>query len=306
MMVAKQSDLMESLISRSEVNAIKGIGPKNKQSQDDIFDIIGEKETLEIVDAVGKKVDPFVKNGQIEWDQIKDMSKGHLLMQKPVEQWSVRQLFMHFKNLFYHRYGCDIVDIGDLSAYEVIRKMREEFCKMTDKSRVTPVFIKKYMEWYVESFLDSSIAKKGGFKIHSIRTKASMLKFVRSYSEDLDKETAVTVISKPEPIVTKDIDAIYASNKITFLMNYGIVTGINWLVVKKGFSIEKSMKIVSDLLGDAKKEDKSVMAQILKSTFIYSPYPKSYEINGIKKLLDLVTNSDSGMVSFAETSKGYF
>jgi len=286
----KTNDGLENILVKSNKSAVQGIGPKTKRKQDSILDLFEEKD----LELVGSEK-PKKASKEIEWEEIKGLSRAASAMAKPVAEWTGVQLFLHLKKLYKDRYNQDL-SIGDRLGLQLVRAMREDIIKITGDVP-TPQNLKSYLEWFVANDLDALIAKNGDFYIRLIRNKPS----IRRYFKEVQKQNNVEdVIEHEEPI--EDMDSIFRASKANFIMKYGVVITLAWLVKKKGASLDKAKKIIIDVLGDIMKEGDSSFSKVAKTTKSLSPYPNSYKFECLDELLGIIKERN---IQFSESAKSY-
>jgi hypothetical protein len=297
MKTIEKPSAFESMLGKSEKNALLGIGPKTKQKQDDIFEIIDEPK-LEVVDKHGKVVDPTGSSGELEWNQIKYKKPRSYSMELPVEEWKPAYFFVHFKELYRAKYpGVEFTTTNQVGAI-TIKTLKEDF-KNLNGSEVSNSFIKNYIEWFVANELEKIIAKAGFFRPIHIRNKASVKRFLREYQEP--QSVAAIVIPNVE-VDFGSIDRTFNVDKISFLTNYGVVIAMAWLVNKKSLPVIKAKKIVADILLDARKEGESTLQKIVRSTKSLQPYPLSYNVEGLSEILAGIQETN---IQFTNTAKEF-
>jgi len=291
---------LESILTRSAKDTINGFSPFSKRTQDDVLDILGENK-LDIIDENGNSIDPNNQCGEIDWDSIKSPSKHINFMNKPLEEWGGKQLFLHLKYAVTKKYDKPWENIAIAGGIQSIRLLGEEISKLSGKPPSSPKIIKAYLDWFVLNEIDSQIAKKGDFFMSSLRNKILIKRFLKQYHEDAVIEQDTSPVIKETEVNFDNMDDLFRTSKLLFMTKYGVVITFNWLLLKKGFTFDKAKQIVEGVLKDVLKMDVSIAKEIAKATKSFSPYPVSYKTIGLDSLLDMVQEKN---IQFSATAKG--
>jgi hypothetical protein len=140
--------------------------------------------------------------------------------------------------------------------------------------------LKEYIEWFFKRKSDFFVEKAGEFYFSFLCRDKILKAFYAEYKfdhperyndeEEYDSITidAVDTESNDE---FSDIENTFLLSSEDFVSRYGVIIAINWLMIKRFFSIKESMHYV--YLACNKIYDKGMFDNVVKSTVKYSPYP---------------------------------
>jgi hypothetical protein len=256
--MSEQIDFLENILNRSYQDTKNCIASKINKKQD-LEDILNSNN-LEIIDEISSPIVKKKSSNIIEWDKIKTSYSG---MKKPIDEWGNKQLYIHLKYLYRNKYPQSELTITDASGYVFIGKLREEF-RLESNMEPGPAIIKDYIDWVMSCEIDLIISQKGKFSIQVIRGKRLIRKFIkqREFNEIVIEDKK----AESETDTPAQMELLFKISRIKFLMQYGVVTGLNWLIENKNMSENEAIDVINLTLANIRKEDFSIIESIKEKT----------------------------------------
>lgn len=286
-----KTDSMFDLFSVAQKDTDKGIGPKDKKKQVHTLEIIGEsglelfgEEKPEI-----KKSKKKAKVGEIEWNQVKS-NPDIRAMNAPIDEWVANNFYIYAREQYKLKYKCKTAPFTRPAGIDSMKKLKEDFDKMNG-IKPNPQMIVDYIDWFYKNKLDGIISIYGSFNIQSMKYKTNMKEFCNQYS--LNKSYTVLENPKVENVSFSNMNAIFRASKVSFIMKYGIVFTLNWLMKNNNMNELEAKDIVMVAIKDAMKEGESAIVKIVSVTKNFSPYPLTYKkdcLNGIFSFIVMSNN----------------
>jgi len=300
----KVEDPMFDLISISQKNAIEGIGPKNKKKQPSIFDVIGnnslEITNSEISESKNLPDKKFLKSGISDWKNL-PIKRAVSSMNKPVEDWHSEQFYIYFSRLYKEKYPLSNLETSTRAGITFMKKLLEDF-KETLNREFNPEVIKKYLDWFIKNELDIFISQKGKFVLQDLRSKKAMRRFDNQHRIEESAIVVDEVVSVVPDNAFKRMTLIFKASRINFIMKYGVVISLYWLINEKSIKPDEAKDIIIAILKDTNKEGESSIEKVKIITSSFSPYPLTYNNNLLKDIFSFLKMEISD-IQFSEKSK---
>ncbi len=168
------------------------------------------------------------------------------------------------------------------------------------------VVLKDYIDFFFDVASNYYIKKSKPFYFSQMRKPWVLESFLESY--DYVSRIMGTAKVKPKKKVEKDpdkeinerdIDNLYVLNWDRFVITFGVIVCINWLITKKDFSYTKAREFVLDICCDLYKKDKIKL--VIESTTKYSPYPLWLKFQFARKFFNEIDNKLKIDIMFIES-----
>jgi len=277
-----QSDSMFEIFSVSKKDAVNGIGPKDKINyvENQTLELIGEETTK--IDEANETKKKYNKNGQIKWDKVKS-SPDARARSKHISDWDSKNFYFYFSDQYKLKYKEDLPFIREV-CIPIMKKVKEKFEKITSK-KIDPQIIVDYIDWFILNEIDKIISKIQFFNIHSVYYESIIKRFLSQY------KSVNYVLEYPfqeacSPISFENMELIFKSSRINFIMKYGFVITFNWLISFKKLSPSDAKDMILVIIKDAMKEGDSSISKAISATNQLSPYPDSYKHVYLNPVLD--------------------
>ena len=174
------------------------------------------------------------------------------------------------------------------------------------------IVLRDYIDFFFDSISDFFIKKSQSFYFSQMRKLWVLSSFLESYDYESQVMGTKKIKIKKEPkndvknkINERDVDNIYILNWDRFVMSFGAVVCINWLMTKKSFSYKQARKFVLDICEHL--HAKNMLNDVVESTIGYSPYPNYLKFQfvedffheiGYNEQIDIIFKESDGRLDF--------
>lgn len=276
-------DEMFDVISASQKDALRGIGPKDKKPQASLYDILGENE-LEVYGEetkTKKTKSRYEKKGTRNWLKTRASGMSEYLTD-PVDVWDATHFFYYFKKCFQNKYKNSAYDLTLRAGVTMMKSLKNRFANDFKEKPLNPLMVKDYIDWFFSHESARMEKEDGDFYVHAILQKRIIKNFLSQH-----KKVVLIQEEVPDEVSFDGMDSTFTASRIGFMMTYGVIIAFNWLMTKKGKNETEAKNIVMAILKDTMKEGEQSVDRIVSSTKRFSPYPVNY----CKKELIDVLNS---------------
>jgi len=275
-------DEMFDVISASQKDALRGIGPKDKRPQASLYDILGENE-LEVYGEetkTKKTKSKYEKKGTRNWLKTRASGMSEYLTD-PVDVWDATHFFYYFKKCFQNKYKNSAYDLTLRAGVTMMKSLKNRFANDFKEKPLNPLMVKDYIDWFFSHESTRMEKEDGDFYVHAILQKRIVKNFLSQY-----KKAVLIQEEVPDEVSFDGMDTAFAASRICFMMTYGVVIAFNWLMTKKGKNETEAKNIVMAILKDTMKEGEQSVDRIVSSTKRFSPYPVDYCKRELTSVLD--------------------
>jgi hypothetical protein len=242
------------------------------RSHKDTANRVSSKDTLEIIDVPSKPAKIC------KWKDIK-VKKAYATV--PVSEWGSKKFFLYFRSLCGDKDKSlkEVFDssIGVARQAAFIDSVKQEFLKKTDKV-VTKETLKEYIEWFVSTQLDSLVSSSQ-FTIYCLKYERYISRFLK------ENDNKQLVVEETKIIDFSNIDKMFDSGGVNFLLSYGLVISFVWLHKKKNLSSVDAKEAIVRFYKDATRSGDAIAAKIRDVTAKFSPYSPDYIDRNLEELL---------------------
>ena len=275
-------DEMFDVISASQKDALRGIGPKDKRPQASLYDILGENE-LEVYGEetkTKKTKSKYEKKGTRNWLKTRASGMSEYLTD-PVDVWDATHFFYYFKKCFQNKYKNSAYDLTLRAGVTMMKSLKNRFANDFKEKPLNPLMVRDYIDWFFSHESAKMEKDDRDFYVHAILQKRIVKNFLSQY-----KKAVLIQDETPDEVSFDGIDNAFAASRIGFMMTYGVVIVFNWLMTKKGKNETEAKNIVMAILKDTMKEGEQSLGRIVSSTKRFSPYPVDYCKRELTSVLD--------------------
>lgn len=161
------------------------------------------------------------------------------------------------------------------------------------------IVLKDYLDHFVENWINFLVPKsKRGFMLRMFVDEKVLDNFADVYDYELSKKRyeempKIEKVEKPMTniqITHTDMQLELDISLDNLLLSYGLLSSLNWLVMKKGLEIGKAVKRIVDVLG--KYKNKPEFEVIMNATKKYNPYPSWFVVTKLDKIVDAIDKRD--------------
>lgn len=207
--------------------------------------------------------------------------------QKPVEKWGTKDLFYFFLNKFKETTGEDFV-IAVIPGQQNILLLQDAFAKEKG-SRPTQAETKEYIEWFLDNIATGLMSRYNCFKMKFMYAQYNIERFIKQQKGFVQSKVTE---SKIGPIFSEGMmESVYLISHENFVLKYGLVLSVIWLMRMKGQNEQEAILSVINLAESLCKKDK--YDALVVATEQHNPYPIWCKFVGMKKMLvDLADRTD--------------
>lgn len=266
-------DEMFDVISASQKDALRGIGPKDKKPQASLHDVLGEN-SLEVYGeetSVKKTRSKYEKKGTRNWLKTRTSGMSEYLTD-PVDAWDATHFFYYFKKCFQNKYKNSAYDLTLRAGVTMMKSLKNRFVNDFKEKPLNPQMVKDYIDWFFSHESEKMEKEDGDFYVHAILQKRLIKSFINQYK----KASLLSEEVIDDEVSFEDMENSFAASRIGFMMTYGVVVVFNWLMIKKNRSETEAKNIVMAIIKDTMKEGGRSVDRIVSSTKRFSPYPFGY------------------------------
>lgn len=255
------------------------------------FDNILSEACKTTQDALSSVKEPEVKvepKPEAGWGVVEGKNRAYSL--KPSAQWNTTDLFLFFLDTFRKVTGLDF-DTGIRAGQQGILYIQDAMAKVLGV-RPTQEQVRDYIEWFLGNKAMTIITKYNCFKMKFLNAHYNIEEFVELRgSRPVAQSQEPKNQSKKANVYTQSVlESVYLVSDENFLLRYGIVLSIAWLIKGKKMTEVDAIAEVRRLCIEASKHDR--FDDLVKATEKHSPYPLWCKFAGLKKLLaDLTTDT---------------
>lgn len=240
----------------------------------------------EPVDLGIKKTDDLFLNTEdkhsISWnDSIFFAGNG-----KKISSWNLKDMLKFVEEQYALKFGSK-PGFSARPAMMAMSGLRYEIEKYVDRHEVN-ISMKMYIEWHM-----SNIGKwwKGKIGFWHPQKLVSDFKIKEFFDKQISKKNNKEKIQiQKRPVNTIILEEFYRGDSSEFIMAYGIVIPVAFLIKNKNFSIEDASGFVIDAVKRAISSGSCNLSSILEINEMYRPFDRFDEINP-EDLIMIVRNS---------------
>jgi len=205
------------------------------------------------------------KNPGDEWE-VTDEFLGY--KRKRVAEWRTPDFFHFFLDMFERKFG-EPFEIAPAAGQQSILLIKDAIAKELGE-RPSNQVVKDYLEWFMDNVAHGLIVKYGCMKMKFFKASWEIERFLDLYSKIKDRK-------KPEKVssilYTDDsMQAVYMSSPKNFVLKYGLVLSVVWLMRRKNMTEQEAVGIVMKHAIDL--ADDGQYNAILSATEKHTPYPR--------------------------------
>lgn len=194
---------------------------------------------------------------------------------KKISAWNLKDMLKFVEEQYALKFGrkSDFAIRPAMMAMSGLRNIIEQNANKSDVN----ILMKAYIEWYIQNMNRWWKGKPNTWYpqklIHDIRMK----EFFKTHSEKIKKEESSTFQKRPvNPIL---LEEFYRGDSAEFVMAYGIVIPIAFLVKTKNYERKDAVKFVVDAVKRCISSGSTTMSRIFEINNFYSPFDRFEEID---------------------------
>ena len=276
------------------LSSLKGVAKTNKQSSSVVATI--QKQ------SVFKK-----KNAKVvQYKDIKSNDSWRIKIN--LFDWNNRDFALYILNSYSNRYKdkyqANIVGVVTYMGW--IKKQVHNVMGFCDN-----VVLKDYIDFFFRKWSDFFKSRqKGVWHLQYLRKSQAIKQFVTQYSYQNRMKYYNDALGK-YGISQIDLNSEFNSNGLqAFIIQYGIVTAVNYLVMSKNKQVVDGVKQVARCVVGIYAKNVSDYNKLRTRTFTYSPYPQKFIVKNFNKLFEAIDERTKdpifGQIKFKDSQKWNF
>lgn len=194
---------------------------------------------------------------------------------KKISEWNLKDMLKFVEEQYCLKFGKKS-DFAIRPAMMAMSGLRNVIEQQASKSDVN-ILMRAYIEWYIQNMNKWWKGKPQTWYpqklIHDIRMK----EFFKTYSVVNEKKESITFQKRPvNPIL---LEEFYRGDPSEFIMAYGIVIPIAFLVKTKGYERKDAITFVVDAVKRCISSGSMASSRIFEINNFYSPFDRFGEID---------------------------
>ena len=270
----------------------------------DFMDVIPAAlpETKTSIEIVGSTVEQG-------WHTVKASN----FRDKDPSKWNKQDLVKYFYNLHFTKFRTYISrQIPWGLAYQGLEEVRTSLSVQMNVENCGPLILKEYFEYFYDihvtdilrsrsSPLSIKDASRSNYILSFLSRNPSILKSVKKL------DTPKIVKKKDDIMVVKleEMDAAYKIHAKCFILTYGVILPVNYLIYIKELTLEQAIAYVRKAVSKICEKDNTKMQTILSTTQRFGPYPKWFQFLDINEFVKgkIDISDDNQIYDFLRSSK---
>lgn len=248
-----------------------------------------------------RQVDIINKNNSEDrtgYDKIK--SNNFYTIKEDVLDWSNKDFALYISKKFSDKYFeyWDVRIMGVTTYMGRIKESLFEAIGFCDN-----ITLKNYIDFFFDNHIDNIKNETGGkFYLKSLRRSYIIEEFLESYkySPSINEKQ---FIKDKKDLTELDLEKSYLVGNETMVLKYGVVLPINYLVIKKEYSMEKAVDVIRSAVRNIKNV--SGLDVIIKRTHDFSPYSDKLPFNNMSEIISILGKSDFSEDKLFKSVKTY-
>lgn len=241
----------------------------------------------------------------IQYTQIK--TKDAWKIKINMFDWNSRDFALYILQSYSRRYG-QVYQANIVGVVTYMGRVRQQLANV--QGFCDNVVFKDYIDFFFRKWSDYFKHKqKGVWHVHYLKRQQAIKQFVQQYRYPSRLEHYQSLHGK-YGISKEQLDAVYANGIKSFLIQFGIVTAINYLVMFQGKTPSQGAKQVAKCSIQIYKQNVSDYNKVKFRTFSYSPYPASFTVRNAAQIFQAINSRTNdplfGQIKFKESQKWNF